>query len=395
MKFRRIYVDAMLLYLGTATLPIYAFGSGGIQPAHAILAVFALLTLTRRGIPLTGWSIFLLAVFLHSLLMETLYVFVGGNLQFMINCLFFLYNFILVCAVYRYVSINGLSIIVPGIITAAGIALITILVSGVDLRELGDSGRSTGTFNNPNQLGYFSVCLLSISYLFYRSGNIGYWIASALFGTSLFLAISSLSKAAMISNFIVIALVLKPVSSRKALWAWFTIASIAFFTLIVFFQRGVFDEYLFVERLLNITNENDSSLESRGYFAFLEGNTLQLIFGLGAQGVDYIVGHEVHSTFGSVINNYGLFGFVLFFGACAMWAFRLWHHYGFIGLVCLAAPAMLYGVTHNGTRFTIFWLLFAASLGMVQRSTVSKNTRIVSEAASTAFKSTTSPQRYA
>lgn len=370
MKFNRINIDGLLLLIGTAILPVYVFGSGGIQPAHALLAAFSGLVLLSHGIPFPAWSIMLFALFVHSFMLESLYVLSGGDLKFIINSIFFLYNFVLVCAVYQYVRRNGLSIIVPGIIIAAAIALITLLISGVDLQELGSSGRSTGTFNNPNQLGYFSVCLLSLSYLFYRSGNIAYWIAAGLFSISLFLAISSLSKAAMVANFVVIILALKPASSRKSLIGWLLGATIGVMVIFRLFQNGTFDEFLFMERLMNITSENDSSLESRGYFAFLEGNALQLLFGLGTQGVDDIVGHEVHSTFGSVINNYGLFGFLMIFVACSLWAIHLWRFYGFIGLVCLAGPSMLYGITHNGIRFAIFWLLFAASLGMTQRNRI-------------------------
>ncbi|MDC0343861.1 hypothetical protein OAN15_02340, partial [bacterium] len=59
-----------------------------------------------------------------------------------------------------------------------------------------------------------------------------------------------------------------------------------------------------------------------------------------------------------------------FFAFCAMyfiWSIRVLRFYGFSGLVCLVGPATLYGITHNGTRFTIFWLLFAASLGMIKK----------------------------
>ena len=81
-----------------------------------------------------------------------------------------------------------------------------------------------------------------------------------------------------------------------------------------------------------------------------------------------IVGHEVHSTLGSVINNYGFLGLILFSAVLAIWAFRLWQSYGAVGMISIAGPAMLYGITHNGIRFTIFWLLFAASMAMARNT---------------------------
>lgn len=360
-------LNGYLLLLGAALLPVYVFGSGGIQPTHMVLATFSVLMLLSGGIPLTFWSISLLAVVLHSFAVESVYAVMGGEPRFLINSVFFLYNFMLAGAIYQHVRRHGPAVLVPGILIATVIALATILASGVDLREMGGEGRATGTFNNPNQLGYFSVCLLSLAYLLYRDGRMGYWVTAAVFAVSLFLAISSLSKAAMIANFVVIVLALKPATSRNALIGWSVAALAGILILFRLYQNGAFDEFLFMERLANMANERDSSLESRGYFAFLDGNILQVLFGLGTQRVNEIVGHEVHSTLGSVLNNYGLIGLSLFSAALAAWGLRLWRAYGFTGFFCLTAPSMLYGITHNGTRFTIFWLLFAASLALSER----------------------------
>lgn len=356
------------LLLGTALLPIYVFSSGTVQPTHMFLASFAGVALLTNGIPLALWSLALFALFLFSFAVESIYIIVAGNSETLMNSIFFLYNFMLVCAVYQYVRQNDLSSIVPGILIAGGLAFVTILVSGINMREIAESGRSTATFNNPNQLGYFSVCLLSLVYLFYRHERISYPIAVSFFGISLFLAIASLSKAAMLASFAVILLALKPGSSRNSILVWSFGMLVGVFIIFRLLNNGYFDEFLFIERLANMASEGDSSLESRGYFAFLEGNFLQMLFGLGAQGVADIIGHEVHSTLGSVLNNYGLFGLLAISIALVVWALRLWQAYGLNGMFCLAAPAMLYGITHNGLRFSIFWVLFATSLAMARNS---------------------------
>src|SRR5690606_1287440 len=76
-------------------------------------------------------------------------------------------------------------------------------------------GRAVGTFNNPNQLGYFSVCILSLAYLLYRDEYLSYFAAFVVFVIAIFLSITSLSKAAMIANFIVAFMVLKPARINK------------------------------------------------------------------------------------------------------------------------------------------------------------------------------------
>ena len=361
---------SFLLILGIALLPVYTFSSGGIQPAHAILALFAITTLQARGIPLLSWVLFLAAISFYAFFIESFYSIIGINYSSIINSIFLFYNFIVVVSVFSYCRNYGISALVPGIIVACIIAAISIVITATSFNSVYQE-RSTGLFNNPNQLGYFSVCILSLTYLLYRHGNFNFFFTIILFFFAIALSITSLSKAAMVANFFVIFLALKPVSATnkkflgiRAFFFWALLILFLLTTLYVFYAQGFFDDFRFVQRLQSITHEDDSSLESRGYFAFLEGSSLQIIFGLGGYNVADIVGHEVHSTLASIMNNYGIVGFLLFSGALVVWALKLWQAYGFIGMFCLTGPAMLYGITHNGTRFTLFWVLFGASMAM-------------------------------
>ena len=374
--------EGLLLTVGVALLPVYVFSSGGVQPAHMILAMFAMAVLLRKGIPAEIWVIFLAAISFYSFFVESFYTIAGGMPASLINSLFFFYNFFLVAAIYSYCCRYGLSALAPGVIAACAIAMLAVSVTGVSLQESGQ-GRATGTFNNPNQLGYFSVCILSLAYLLYRHGHLKYIVAVGMFLVAIFLSIASLSKAAMIANFVVAFLALKPARSASSTnnkilniciaFFWLSLVMFGVTAILVFYLQDAFDEFLFIQRLQGIAQESDSSLQSRGYFAFLSGNSLQIIFGLGADGTAEIVGHEVHSTLASVFNNNGIVGFLLFSGALLVWALNLWRAYGFVGMCCLAGPAMLYGITHNGTRFTVFWVLFGASMAMAYRIIKEKN----------------------
>ena len=62
------------------------------------------------------------------------------------------------------------------------------------------------------------------------------------------------------------------------IWALLIVAGVVI--LIMFYMQGSFDEFRFVQRLQGMAQESDSSLEARGYFVFLEGSTLQIVFGL-------------------------------------------------------------------------------------------------------------------
>ena len=360
-------VAAFLLFLGTSLLPVYVFSSGGMQPAHFVLFSFSLITLLSRGFPINPWSVALIAMFVYAFTVESIYGIFGSNPRYVLSGVFFFFNLVIVTAVYLHIRETGLKTLQLGILVAAAIALGTVSYSGVNLKDLDGQGRPSGAFNNPNQLGYFSVCLLSTTYLLYRGKKLNYWMAAAVFSVAIFLAVASLSKAAMISNFAVIVLAMKPVSSRKALLGWSLVGLLGLVYLFKQYQSGAFEDLLFAQRLMNITNESDSSLESRGYFAFIEGNALQLILGMGANNINDIVGHEVHSTFDSVLNNYGLLGLMIFSTAMLIWVARLWQAFGLVGIICVTSPPMLYGITHNGTRFTFFWLLFAASMALAER----------------------------
>lgn len=332
------------------------------------MALFSCVVIFHQGIQATPYTILLFIACLHIFVVESTYAVLGGEPFFLIYTVFFFYNFIIQAAVYQHIDSYGLSALVPGVLLAAIIAITIVLIGGVNMHQISESGRSTGSFNNPNQLGYFSVCLLSLIYLFYRQQKISYLIALAGFGISIFLSITSLSKAAMLANFTVVLLAIKPSFSKGSLILWIAGISISLGIIGYLFSQGSFNEFMFIQRLENMAHENDSSIKERGYFAILEGNTLQIIFGLGQQEVFLIVGHEVHSTLGSTLNNYGIIGFFLFLSIFIIWARRLWISYGTVGLICIAAPPVLYGVTHNGIRFTIFWLLFAASLASASNS---------------------------
>lgn len=359
--------EKWILTAAIALLPVYVFRSGTIQPTHVALAIFATIVLLRRGIPNTNWGALLICLTAYTLLVEGLYTLQGQLAKGMIVPVYFLYNFAIASAVYEHCRRFGMSGITLGISLASAIALGSVLVSGVHLEQFAPGDRSTGTFNNPNQLGYFSVCLLSLAYLAYREKRVPPILALAMFGASLFLAIASLSKSAMLSNFAVIFFALKPASAKQYIVIWIVGTIVAATVLFILYQRGMFDHYLFIQRLDNMASENDSSPEARGYYALRSGNALQVLFGLGSQEVSRIVGHEVHSTLGSVLMSYGVVGLLLFAAVLTIWMWRLWKSYDMVGVICLAGPAMLYGIMHNGTRFATFWLLFAASLGMAAR----------------------------
>ncbi len=369
-RFNQLGIDQGLLFIATALLPVYTFNSGGIQPAHAFFAFFILLTSIRYGITTKPWAFLVLCLFVYAFFRESAYILVGGSLDYLINAVYLGYNFFLVSAVYKYVLHNGMATIISGLIFAVIIVLVTISTQGITL-TVGAEGavRSVGTFNNPNQLGYFSVCLLSLTYLSYLTSSISYRVAITGFCISIALSIISLSKAAIVANFVLLFIVLVPRNVSFSHSIIFGSALILCgYILFQVFLSGAMDDLLVLDRFMKMGQESDSSLSSRGYFAVLGESDAEIIFGLGSEKIMEIVGHEVHSTFGSIFNIYGVLGLLLILAAFSIWSVFIWRAFGLRALVCLIGPAMLYGITHNGIRFSIFWILFASSAAMAVRT---------------------------
>jgi hypothetical protein len=210
-------------------------------------------------------------------------------------------------------------------------------------------------------VGFYSVCLLSFGYLFHREGAAGRWYSLGIVGIALLMSIVSLSKAAMVANFVVLPFVLQSILRFRWYFFW-GVVTVCALVLLTLYLQGELAEYLFVQRLGGMVSEEDSSLAARGYYALQGASGLQLLFGLVTRGVLDVVGHEVHSTLASALSNYGVVGLLLFASALLIWAYYLLRDHGVFGLLSVAAPAMLYGLTHNGARFAIFWVLFAASM---------------------------------
>lgn len=364
----------LLLFFSVAVIPIYLFPSGGFQPSHIILLMFSLMVIYKFGFLLNTHTLTLLLLTVWIFFSEAVRTLTSFGVHFNFdNAIFFSYNLLIVSTIIFYVKNKGLLPIILGLFVACFFVSIFIIFSGVNFKEV-EGGRSTGTFNNPNQLGFFSVCVLSFAYFFYAAKNINYLMAVMLFVFAIFLSIVSLSKAAMIANLIVIFVAIIPKLKIGRLFAFISIFIIACAIYFVVFESNyLINDFLFYNRLLNMFDEDDSSFASRGYFVFLNGDVFALFMGLSSSAIDASLGHEVHSTFGSVANNYGLIGLAFIFLFFYYWSKVIYNAFGVQGFISIIMPSVLYGVTHNGTRFTIFWILVAATIGYIKGNNVAKS----------------------
>jgi hypothetical protein len=211
--------------------------------------------------------------------------------------------------------------------------------------------RTTAMFNNPNQLGYYallSACIILLAQKRLKLSTLQVTIGVA--GCS-YLALLSASKAALASIGVLgIALLLSKVRT-------ILVASIVLGALI--FTDNPFSAAIDRAEQRISGDQSYGFLEERGYdriVAFPE----YWVFGAGEgayrrfKEISVIGSHELHSSLATLFFCYGIIGtiaFCLFLrGALSGAGARAW---------IIVGAALAYGMTHQGLRFRLLWLLIA------------------------------------
>ncbi len=201
-------------------------------------------------------------------------------------------------------------------------------------------------FNNFNQLGYYAVLSATLFFVGSRYFRVSAALQICFYVAVAYLAILSLSKAAI---FAFALLVLLAFVSRPG------ILLVGTATLGGILLLDIDDLAAKLEQRLT-AQEADDSLAKRGYDRIVH-HAPYLVFGAG-EGANYrfVSEHagEMHSSFGSLLFSYGIIGLALF----AFMLFAVFRRGNFKDLLFLLPP-FLYGLAHQGLRFTLFWVLLA------------------------------------
>ena len=243
---------------------------------------------------------------------------------------------------------------------------ISILITMIGLSFMPGEIRRTGFFNNPNQLGYYAVIMLTV--LLYLREYFSKFQRIVLFAGASWAIILSLSKAAILGAFGLLFIYLLFYQKERTLtklllqFVLLTIFGLSIYYL--FFSNSEFvlnNETLYAMRyrILHMLNENDSDLISgRGYGRVMELGS-NFLWGMG-EGAYYRfevkANAEIHATFISLLVSYGVLGFagyIVFFGKCLV------HKELTIRNLTVMTGMFLYSITHNGIRNTLLWIILA------------------------------------
>lgn len=362
-------MERLLLVLAMALLPIYSFASGGVQPAHVVLALLAFVQLIRTKWNLVAHDAALVTLLAYVLLREGYAILIDGKpIASLLDAVYLTFAIAMVFAFSRLPLWRPgyLKALVVGVSLSVAVGLSGIFHYGATLTlDEGSISRAVGTFNNPNQLAYFAVCIFSIAGLLYLRRQIGTRFYIPLLGAAILLAMYAISKAGLLAigsaSLIAIGAVL---NNRRISGKLIVICALVTLASVQAYSSGALDDFNFTHRLEGIGADKDDNLTERGYVLPHGFETAKLLFGIGQSEVTVMVGHEVHSTFWSFLLKYGFFGFALFLLFWYQWTKRIWTELGLLGVLLVVWPASLYGITHNGSRFAIFWILVGLSFNI-------------------------------
>lgn len=337
--------------------PVYVFSSGLPQPGDWLVIGLLPLALARWKGRMPAWS----SVTLRILVAFTLYVFVvnilwsfalgawtlSGKKGFGLSPVFYIYNALVFFAVLVVHTIHG-----PRLLRVTSKVVLFTLVAQVVLSFFVRGGsRATVLFNNPNQLGYYALLSASILMLLQRRRYTT--TVEVAIGTlaATYLCLLSASKAALA------ALGLLIIAGMFARLRTMLLTAAAFGALLLVASPVVDAMSDAITRIE--TDESHAFAEERGYDRILEHPEYWIMgAGEGAyvrfKETSAIGSHEIHSSIGTLFFSYGIVGTGLF----ALFAWMTLRRTG-LRTWLIVMPSFAYGMTHQGLRFTLFWVLLA------------------------------------
>jgi hypothetical protein len=369
MLVKQIYLGMFLVFLVGSC--VYLFPPGMPQPADLLMAVLVVALATGFIIkpPVDNDVVFVGILFVGYVALVNLFWFTQYHTpRFWLTALYYAYDFAALMVVVSLVKASRERFIATcRIAFAVAIVLEIIAVSVLPQTKI----RAIGTFNNPNQLGYWSLVVGCCWLVLKRDQKLTATDFLVLCGAG-YLTATSLSKAAMLSFTLV--LLIGMVVQRLTRSAKLMLLAMVFAgTSSVLLNPSSIERLFSIElvqrvdkRLAAIGQQGDDSAAGRGYDRIWKYPE-HLIFGAGEGATWRFSGSEIvreknkemHSTLGTVLFSYGIIGFALFCALLVM-VFReapLAHK-------LYSLPIWAYGMTHQGLRDTMLWVFLGTVFGV-------------------------------
>jgi hypothetical protein len=344
-----------LLSLYLLLKPFYVLPSGLPQPGDALVVLLAGALLVRRRVALDADSaqlIFWASAFaLYSVAVNLHWWFRMGERGFLLSALFYPFNLVVMLACVRLRSEFGDRLLRTVAYTVAASLLVEVIVSLVVSSP--PESRPVLSFNNTNQLAHWSVLSACIFFLCASQTPIRWSLQLFVFGAASYLTLLSASKAGVAA---LGPLCLAAFLRRPAALVLIGVAGLG----LALSPAGpsLFDPVS--NRIEHL--ESDDTVEARGY-DWIWRHPHHLLFGAGEGAYhrfrpSWQPQVEMHSSPATLLFAYGVIGSVAF----ALLLVRFVRNAGLQRALFLVPP-LIYGVAHQGLRFSLLWILLGLAGG--------------------------------
>lgn len=367
-----------LFVLAIATKPLYLRSSGSVQISDLLFAlVFGMFCFS--GAPLVRkdrerrWLAVLTICVLYQFVVNMFWYFRTQNqtvndYSMLKSNLYYIFNLIVCVTVLQLNASKGfqytLRLVLMGFALSVAVALVGVLF------QYRGFGRARGFFNNPNQLGYYCIVALTVVTFFAKDirPSVRFLLVVATVGMSLL----SLSKASILASTVLLCAYFVRSRDRagdvaRLLSILISVIAVAVLIYILIYADWEFlNEKHFIvmlrKRIGALTTENDSSFATGRGYARLKEISFWIFTGVGEGAYSRfttMTGKEVHSTYASFIVSYGFIGFFLLVKVICDALFSQKQYLR--NLLCFSG-ILAYGLTHNGIRSTLLWVLITMLL---------------------------------
>jgi hypothetical protein len=376
------------LALAIAASILYVFPAGTPQPGDVLLAITIVMTilLADQTLPALPKLYISLGLFLAwVILVNSVWFILAGDYIFLRKTSFYIYNAAIMLFIVS-IGMRDYERLRKVVYWSCVIALLGELIY-LEFLYMAVKTRSLGTFNNPNQMGYWGLLMLACLGVARRREPLRVIDAAAL-AIGCYIIAQTLSRAATAAGLLMAVAV--AVSGRWKRGAVLVIVGLAVLgggaellrggVLVQVHEVGIVQGLQRRLALLSRNPDDPLSLWKRGYSRLVE-HPEYLPLGAGEGAFDRLTDvseaasfkkrvptsssvKEFHSSLGNILMSYGIVGLGLLFA----FFFVVFRNTPTINLLYFGL-IMLYGVTHMGMRDTMLWIF----LGLVYVQGMAEN----------------------
>lgn len=156
---------SIILAIGFFCKQFYLFSSGSIQIGDMLLAFGSLVCVAKYGLRVQSIDFPLLIFTICTIVINSIYYITYSEISFLLSSIYFVFNTVLVISAYRnMIGSQSFQDFVVKAFKAAILLQFLIFLSGRG-RWYGISSRYMGTFNDPNQYGFYIISAFFCIYI--------------------------------------------------------------------------------------------------------------------------------------------------------------------------------------------------------------------------------------